>query len=410
MRKWTFVVIGAALVIAAAGFCPGEVPALSPGVAAALDKLAADDFAVREKAALELQMALGREIRALTQADDPESQARVAVLLTFEQGLCAWVKEVLKKPREQQKDLLDFGLRSEVLPHVAHLYVPQAALRLEAVRALQKNADPHVGDLLAKAIEDLDQPVYVAAMEGVYDRPPTPAVAEALWNRAVAAPFAANRAQPAVDPPRVTFRGRSIPPLYNSDNAQYQRAQDNALATEVLAHLKPPEILPKLRELLDDVERTYSGKGPEGQDNPDIWIYMPSQDGMRNVTRLIGAYEAPEFMAALYRLATGPALQRTPGQINRQPYYWSNRTWAIALVVQNSGQSPADWNLRTMAQLSGMWVMPSERDETAAVAKLREWWGKEHEKYGAGPDTRPAEPAEEPIPVPGEMVLPKLKL
>jgi hypothetical protein len=294
-------------------------------------------------------------------------------------------------------------MKPEVLPYVARLYCPQVSVRLEAVKGLRKNADPLVAEFLAKAIEDTDQPVYVAAMEGVYDRPPTAAVAEALWSRAVAAPFATNRPQPGAEPPQVTFRGRPVAPLYNGDNALYQRTQDNALATEVLIHLKPPQILPKLRGMLDEIEHAYNHKPTDGQDNPDIWMYMPSQEGMRNLTRLLAAYEAPEFMPALYRIATGPAQQRTPGQINRQAYFWSNRTWAIALAVQKSGQTPADWNLRTLPQLSGMWVMTSEQQENAAVAKLRDWWGKEHDKYGSGPDTRPAGAAEPVVPVPVEV-------
>jgi hypothetical protein len=273
------------------------------------------------------------------------------------------------------------------------------SVRLEAVKTLRKNTDPRVMDLLAKALEDLEQPVYVAAMEAVYDRPPTPAVTEALWNRAVAVQLANYRGQPQAEPPRVTFRGKPVAAIYNGDNTAFQRSQDNALAAEVLAHIKPPQLIPKLQSLLDEVERVYTQKTADGQDNQDLWMYMPSQEAMRNASRLMAACPAPELMPALYRIATGPALQRSPGQINRQTYYWSNRTWAIALVVQNSGQATEDWDLRTMPQLNGMWVMPTELDENAAVVKLRAWWSREHAKYDGGPDSRPAAPAEQPVPV-----------
>ena len=132
---------------------------------------------------------------------------------------------------------------------------------------------------------------------------------------------------------------------------------------------------------------------------------------MRNATGLMAVYKSPELVPGLYRIATGPALQRSQGQLNRnQPYFWSNRTWAIALLVQISGQTPADWNLRTTSQLQGMWSTPAEADENAAVEKLRDWWKKEHEKYGAPEDTRPPQPPQEPLPVQPIMPLKGLPL
>ena len=157
---------------------------------------------------------------------------RFVDLLSFEQGLCAWAKDVLKLPRDQQKDVLDFGLKPEVLPHVAHLYAAQASVRVDAVKGLRKITDPRAADLLAKAIDDPEQAVYVAAMEGVYDRPPTAAVADALWNRAVAAQFVAARGQQPTGPDRITFLGKPIQVLTNGDNTLYQRTQDNTLATD----------------------------------------------------------------------------------------------------------------------------------------------------------------------------------
>jgi len=386
--------------IALAGVGRAQTPALSPAMAAAIQELSAEDYAAREKAVADLQLALAQELRAMMQVNDPEAQARLGELLTFEEGLCEWAKDVSKLPADRQKAAFAFGIKPEVLPHLADLYAADTGARVDAVKALRKLPDPQVTDLLAKALDDPEQPVYIAAMEAVYDRPPTAAVAEALWSRAVAAQFATFRPQPDAGPDRITFLGKPIQPLNNSDNTLYLRTQDNSLATDVLAHLKPPQIPAKLKTLLDEVEAAYNRKAPNGQDNQDVWMYMPSQEAMRNATRLIAAYKPPELMPALYRVATGPALQRSAGQINRQPYFWSNRTWAIALVLEISGQTPADFNLRTMTQLQGLWSMPSEAEENAAIVKLRDWWGKEHDKYGAGPDTRPAAPPDDHAPSP----------
>ena len=406
MRPW--IILSSFIVLTTATVGRPDTPAISPAVTAAIKGLSADDFGARENAVTDLQLALAQELRAMIPGDDPEAQSRFVDLLSFEQGLCSWAKDVLKMPREKQKDVLEFGLKPEVLPHVAHLYSALSSVRVDAVKGLRKVPDPRATDLLAKAIDDPEQAVYVAAMEGVYDRPPTAAVADALWNRAVAAQFVAARGQPPTGPDRITFLGKPIQALNNGDNTLYQRTQDNTLATDVLAHIRPPEIAGKLKTLLDETEANYNRKSPNGQENPDIWLYMPSQEAMRNATRLMAVYKSPELVPGLYRIATGPALQRSQGQLNRnQPYFWSNRTWAIALLVQISGQTPADWNLRTTSQLQGMWSTPNEADENAAVEKLRDWWKKEHAKYGAPEDTRPPLPPQEPLPVQPMDIMPR---
>jgi hypothetical protein len=130
-------------------------------------------------------------------------------------------------------------------------------------------------------------------------------------------------------------------------------------------------------------------------------MYMPSQEAMKNATRLMAAYHSPELVPALYRIATGPVLQQSRGQLNqRQVYYWSNRTWAIALLVQFNGQNPADWNLRMLSQFQGMWTMTTDVEENAAAEKLRKWWSTEHDKYGEPEDTRPPQVAPEQPPQP----------
>jgi len=392
----------------AAGPDQGETPALSPAVMAAVGQLSADDYAQREKALAQLQAALGQEIRAMMDVRDPEAQARMGEVLGFEQGLCAWAKDVLKLPQEKQKAALDLGLRPDVLPHMAGLYAKETARRVEAVKALRKLPDAGVTDLLVKALDDPEQRVYVAAMEGVWDRPATEAVAESLWNRAVTAQFATMRPQPMDRlPDNVTFRGRPIQVVDNGDNTLYLRTQDNALATEVLAHLQAPGVAGKLKALFEEVEAAYAKKNPNGGGGEqDVWMYMPSQDSMKNAARLAEVYKPREIVPVLYRIATGPALQKSSGQINRQPFYWSNRTWALALTLAITGQSTADWNLKVQANLSGMWTVSGEADEKAAMTKLHEWWAKDHEKWGGAEDTRPEQVDTVPVEGGGVRIMP----
>jgi len=240
----------------------------------------------------------------------------------------------------------------------------------------------------------------------VWDRPPTDAVVEALWNRAIAAQFATMRPQLVERlPENVTFRGRPIPALESADNTLYARAQDNALATDVLVHLKAPQVPVKLKALLEEVETAYARQAPNGAPQ-DVWMYMPTQESMRNAARLAEAYKPKEVVPVLYRIATGPMRQKASGQIGRQAYYWSNRTWALALTLAITRQSTQDWNLREQANLSGMWVLPAEADEKAALAMLREWWAKDHATWGGQADTRPEPPDNMPAEGGGVIIQP----
>jgi hypothetical protein len=75
-------------------------PPISPAVTDALKGLSADDYAARQKAMADVQLALGQQLRAMIPPDDPEAQLRFLELLSFEQGLCAWAKDVFKLPGE----------------------------------------------------------------------------------------------------------------------------------------------------------------------------------------------------------------------------------------------------------------------------------------------------------------------
>lgn len=385
-----------AAALLAARLAIAEPPTLSPAVAAAITQLSADDYTQREKAVAQLQLALGQETRALLEVNDPEAQARIAEMLTYEQGLCSWAQDVLKLPKDKQKEALDFGLKPAVLPHVAGLYAKDVTRRVDAVKALSKLPDPAITDLLAKALDDPEQRVYVAAMEGVWDRPPTDAVVDSLWNRAIMAQFATMRPQVVNRPPEsLTFRGKSIQVIDNGDNSLYLRTQDNQLAADVLAHINAPQIGKRLQSLFEEVEAAYAKKNPNG--DQDVWMYMPTQESMKNASRLAEASKPKDAVPVLYRIATGPALQKSSGQISRQSFYWSNRTWALALTLKITGQSTDDWNLRIITSLSGMWTQPSEADEKAALVKLRQWWTKDHDQWGGAEDTRPEEQDNVPV-------------
>jgi hypothetical protein len=217
-------------------------------------------------------------------------------------------------------------------------------------------------------------------------------VVDALWSRAVTAQFATYRPNVQAVPGTMSFRGVPVQVQSNGDNGLYDRTLDNSIAADVLVHLNAAQLVPKLRGLLDEVEAAYGKKNPNGDGTQDVWMYMPSQESMKNAAKILMAYKSKEMVPVLYRIATGPILQKSSGMQGRTQFYWSNRTWAMAALLQSTGQDPADWNLKVQANLSGMWTFPTEGDETATMAKLKDWWGKEHEKWGGVEDKRVIEP------------------
>ena len=179
--------------------------------------------------------------------------------------------------------------------------------------------DAHVSELLlAKGIDDPEQVVYLAAMEGVWDRPATDAVVDGLWSRAVTAQFATYRPSVQAVPETVSFRGVAVGVQSTADNGLYERALDNGIASDVLVHLNAPQLVPKLKGLLDEVEAAYAKRNPNGDGGQGCWMYMPSQESMKNVSKIVMAYKAKELVPELYRIATGPVLQRSSGMQGRQ--------------------------------------------------------------------------------------------
>jgi hypothetical protein len=348
-------------------------PALDPAIQSALRNLSSEEFTDREHAFRELQIALGRQVQALLRPDDPETQARVAALLKFNEGLSRWILDTLTLPDPQRRVLLAFGLRADMLPIVAKIGSSDSDLRVEAIHALAQSHDPLATDILAPLLEDDDRAVYIAAMEAAWDREPRDAIVDRLWERAVDAGFAIYNPQ-AAQPQTVRFRGEDLGQTFY-DNAAYRHMQDGDVACDVLVHLQAPQLDGKLTAFFEHVDAALNSAPAQGQGRDNhVWMYGVNSAPMKNVYRLLNAYQPPHALPILYHLATGAVHQPVNGQVNNQHYFWSDRTLPLTTVVQLTHQNTADYKLTQMNPPVGNWAFATQGDEEAAVRKLQAWW------------------------------------
>ncbi len=394
MRGIGFFLIGCLVAGPLFAETPATQPALPPGIEAALHQLSSEEYATREKALRDLEKLLGQQTEALLSPTGPETKARVASLLEFNEGLSAWVLQALKMPEEKRKKLLEFGLRPEMLPVVARLGSPMASVRVEGLKELAEVSDPMVNEVLAPLLDDVDRSVYVAAMEVAWDRPATDVIVDRLWDRAVEAGFdiyAPQQNQQA----DVVFRGQVLGPTF-FDNAAYRRMQDSNIAADVLIHLNAPQVTTKLKAFLQRVVTAY--KSPNLRD-ARIWMFGPNSLPMKNVFAMLREYRSKETLPGLYRLATGPLVQPFNGQVNNLRYFWSNRTYPLALLLEMTDQQAADYKLTQLARPQGTWAFANQVDEDAAIKKLQTWWENNPQAYPAdaanGNDAATTKPAGE---------------
>lgn len=347
---------------------------LSPAVEKAIKDINAADDAGRVKAVEALQAALGAQLRALLAQDDPEATVRLQSLLEYNDGISRWAQSAIKRPAAEREQLLAWGAQPDVLPIMAKLHSGNQSRRLEAVRALGKRDDEPSLALLAGLLLDRDRIIYLAAMEEVWDRKPTNAIVDALWQRAIEASINANAAQRAAQAGEpIRFKGNVVGNMGVDDNA-FRRSQDGNIATEVLIQLRAPQVPAKLVALLTQLDETKDA-------NFRMLLSSPYAEPGRNARNLLEAYKARETVPLLVKLATGPQGQKNNSQIGANNYFWSNRTLSMATLLVVTGQKPEDYGLARQPALNNLWVYESEQAETNAVNKLQNWWRENSKSY-----------------------------
>ncbi len=374
MRPITKILLAATLTtVTASGLraqSPATQPTLSPEALAALHNLSSDEFATRQRALKDLELAMGQQIQALLIPDDPESQARVSSLLEFNEGLSRWILNTLALPEPQRHALLAIGLRSDMLATVAKLAAKSPDTRVEGIHEVAQLHDATASDLLAPLLDDDDREVYIAAMEAAWDLPATQSLIDSLWNRAIDAGFAAY--SPTVQPARsdIKFRGKSLGASY-VDNSGFRKMQDADIACDVLVHLNSPLVIDKLVAFFRSVDEAVTT--PNSRENR-LWLFGPSSAPMRNTYQLLTAYHPKEVLPVLFHLATGPNRQTFQGIANNIRYFSSNRTMPLVMLILFTDQKPEEYKLLPVAQPVGTWAFPSQEAENNAITKIKSWW------------------------------------
>jgi hypothetical protein len=346
----------------------GPSAALSPQMEAALRGLTADDFAQRQQASAQIRSIMIEETRRMAATDDPESAARIAALLHFSAGLSEWVASAMPQPAKQRNELLAWGLDPAHRDIVAGAFSQGAEGRIAAARQLARITDAPAQELLTRLLRDPERAVYLAAMEALWDQPPSATVIDVLLDRAYAAGCELYHPVRTAQP-NLTFRGQPLPAAVDS-GAVYRRMQDSNVAVQLLAHFKSPLVGQRLMVSL--------GEQMKGQMNP---FWPPGSD---NFASLIDGLGAKQMVPVLYKLATlDDAHNQTSSFGGAVHGIWSPRMLALGMLANMTGQKPEDYKLLRHPSYQRLWLVPTEADEAAAVKQLQAWWKVHHAEYDA---------------------------
>jgi hypothetical protein len=162
----------------------------------------------------------------------------------------------------------------------------------------------------------------------------------------------------------------------------YQRAVDNDLATDVLAHLDPPALQPLLVELVELLAA-----------NPELagHALMAPNEALLNALRLLGQQRPAEALAPLVQLAVAPPME-PPAQQPLPKLYMDNRTIPLRLVLEWTGQKPGDYDLVADPNQPGQMAFANVAAAAAGAARLHAWWALHHAEFAVAA-TAPAAPA-----------------
>jgi hypothetical protein len=361
-----------------------ESAALSPQMEAALRQFSSASYEDRAKAVKAAEQALADQVRQIMAVNDPEAEARVSALLEFNDALLKWAGESMKLPPEERAKQYAWGLKADVFPVVAKVYSTNVETRVAGIKELGKIEGAEASSILARQIAAEQREVYLAAMEAVWDRPATPDVVDALWNRAVEDVLAYRDVGAMLPPPKVTFRGQPLGAVFAGNYFNMTRIQDNALAADVLIQLKGPLVSKKVAAFLERVEKVPSNE-------PERTAPVPYMAPLRNVYRIVEASQYKETLPALIRLATAKSEHSGTMTVDKVQAVYSNRTGALAVALILLKQNPVDYKLLYAPQ-GTMWVTAAAADEDEAIVKLQAFWEKHKSEYveaAKGAETKP---------------------
>lgn len=254
-------------------------------------------------------------------------------------------------------------------------------MRAAGARELAKIEGEQTTWLLAQLINDPDREVALNAMDAVWDRPPSPLIVEALWNRATG--YTMNQIRPPTPRTRmINIRGRAIQ-VYDQDYNNNSRLADGDVAADVLLRYKSPAIGEKLNGVFVELEASLNNP------NDYRWrVISPNYggDGARSFLRLVEAYKPKESVPALVKMLAMTNNNNDGGDTtinNNEKVRYSTRIDAAALLIKIIGQDPDDYNVRKYPNWGDRWLIKGGMDEeNELVKRIQKWWKANAREYG----------------------------
>jgi hypothetical protein len=394
----------------------GGIP---PEMIEALRRMTSEDFKVRENAVNELEAAMTRQFRQMvqvqdlllrvqqglaeqlaqmTQTPDTEAKNRVAGLMEFNSAVSKWAVDVMALPASERDPFLKWGITDEHLPIIARAYNRKAEVRAKAAREIAKLSGPEPDWLLVQLLNDNDREVSLTAIDAVGDRPPTPAIMDCLWDRAVGVAMAQFR-QRAQRQRNITIRGRTIVIYEQDPNLNGTRQQDVDVVVDILIGFKSDDVTNRLNAMFKEMTSTMTS----GNDYRWRVISPNYGEGGRALSRLVDAYKPREAVPFLMKVV---GMENTDGYDttvnNNEKVRYSTAIDGAALFIKAIGQDPDDYGLKKYQNFGDRWLIKGgQPEENELKKKLQAWWKVHQKEYtestaatvkptGAPPATGPA--------------------
>lgn len=390
---------GATIVLPSIDPHTGGVP---PEMLEALRQMTSEDFKTRENAVNQLEVAMTRQFQQMvqvqdvllrvqqgladqlaqmTQAPDADGKNRVAGLMEFNSAVSRWAVDVMGMPAEQRDPFLQWGIKDENLPIIARAYNRKPEVRAKAARDIAKMTGSQADWLLVQLLNDSDREVSLTAIDAVGDRPPTPAIVDCLWDRAVGAAMAQFR-QRATRQRNITIRGRTIV-IYDQDpNTNGSRQQDADVVVDILIGYKSEDITNRLNTMFKEMSSTMTN----GNDYRWRVISPNYGEGGKAISRLLEAYkprEAVGFLIKVVNMENSDGYDTTVN--NNEKVRYSSSIDGAALLIKSIGQDPEDYNIKKYQNFGDRWLIKGGQPEEAELKKkIMAWWRVHQKEYTAG--------------------------
>jgi len=338
-----------------------------------------------QKLLLDIQTSLARELTALTGVKDAESQARVAGLLDLNAAIYNWASSVSKMEPAQRDALFEWGLKPDHLPLIAKIYGHDSASKADAIHELAKlDASTATDYMMQVLLNDSDHEITLLTLDSLFDRKPSPALADTICDHA----FGWIQNQTRNQQQRqhiVVVHGRQMVYYDNQNQMNYQ--QDADFYADLLIQYHDPKIAERFDAVLGDFTDSITNMN----DGRVMQVISSNYSNSQVFAKLINAFKPKSAVRLCIKV-----LQNAPGNaqdvnmnnngVNGQ-YHMSTHVDAMAMLINFTGQDLNDYGILKQENYN-RWAVPGNAaDENDALKKMHDWLDKHGKEYGV--DTVP---------------------